>query len=308
MGRRMFVILLTLLLVFVRGICEGSPSRQKTAPEENTGTRVIEPVTVASRTDRDPYTESRLNADLPDKVELFFFYIQDCEICDELESFYEILSSKLPNEVRDTYPHMIYTINIVTTNGRQVYERVTDAMDLNRLTLSPPLLVAGGRIFQGLETISNNINEAFLTAGEDIFLNKRFYNPALRKTGNDLFADYSINSDHLTLVYFYRIVCPYCEMANPVIDDLPKTLVINGRDVPLDVIRINTRSGNNSERIIAFFEKYQVPDEHRTVPIVFFPGVYLRGQEDILRDLPSRLPGLAAEGENLLAELLPHAN
>lgn len=263
-------------------------------------------VTVVSSTDRDPYTESLAeNAALPEKVELFYFYEQSCEVCDELNEFYAILSKELPHEVRDAWPHTIYTINTFSAQGGETYRRVTASMGLDRSLLSVPLLIAGGRVFQGNETIASNIKEAYLTAAEDIFTRKTFYNPALKKTGERLFEGYSLNPSHITLVYFYRIVCPYCEQVKPLIDNLPKTIRRGGIQVPLDVIRINTRSGNNGERVAAFFDYYQVPDEDRMVPIVFLSDGYLSGVAAISGELLSRLAAPAAPpGADKLAGLL----
>jgi thiol-disulfide isomerase/thioredoxin len=259
-------------------------------------------ITVVSRADRDPYTESLAGKALPEQVELFYFYEQSCEVCDELNQFYEILSKELPHGIRDAYPHSIYTINTFSSEGRKTYERVTDSMALDRGLLQPPLLIAGGRVFQGNETIAANIKEAYLTAGEDLFVRRSFYNPALKKTGRQLFDGYSLNDSHVSMVYFYRIVCPYCEKVAPVINDLPKTLNINGAQVPLDIIRINTRSGNNNERVGAFFDHYQVPDDDRKVPIVFFASGYLSGVEPISLELAQKLSSPPAADK--LAELI----
>lgn len=303
MNRINAIIVLCGFVIFTAGSCAGLPSRQKTTEKETTQTRIAEPITIVSRAETDPYSDSLMGKDLPDKVELFFFYVQDCEICNELDKFYDILSTQLPRDVRDTYPHMIYTINTVSAEGRMTYDRVISAMDLNPITLTPPLLIAGGRIFQGHETISNNIQEAFLTAGEDIFVNGRFYNPALRKTGKELFDDYKLKSGHVSAVYFHRIVCPDCKQVNPLINALPQTVTVEGKPVTLDLIRINTRSGNNSERVIAFFEKYQVPDADRQVPIIFFADGYLSGVEPILSQLTEKFS--SRSDTDKLAELIP---
>ena len=297
--RTITLIVIGGFLFFIAGICAAMPSRQVESPKDP---KTIEPVTISSRTDRDPYTDSLEGKGLPDKVELFFFYEQDCETCNELGKFYETVSAKLPREIRDTYPHMIYTINILGIEGRKTYEQVTNAMGLDRMLLSPPLMIAGGRIYQGHETIANNIEEAFLTAGEDIFINKRFYNPASKKTGERLFADYSLKADHITAVYFHRVVCQDCKKVNPLVNDLPKTVTIDGKQVPLDLIRINTRSGNNNERVLAFFDKYQVPNEDRQVPIIFLADSYLSGTDPILKELKQKLA--MPYSQNKLAEII----
>ena len=145
-------------------------------------------------------------------------------------------------------------------------------------------------------------SEAFLTAGEDIFINKRFYNPALRKSGEKLFEDYSLQDNQVNMVCFYRIVCPDCKQIAPIIDNLPASVMVNGKSLPLNLIRINTRSGNNNERIAAFFEKYQVPDRDRQVPIIFFADSYLSGTESIRAGLYEELTNPVYE--NKLGELI----
>ncbi|MDR2746589.1 MAG: thioredoxin family protein, partial [Treponema sp.] len=122
-----------------------------------------------------------------------------------------------------------------------------------------------------------------------------------------LFDDYPVRPDHVNIVYFYRITCPECAKATPLIDQLSKTVRIEGKNVPLNIIRINTRSGNNGERIAAFFEAYGTPDADRIVPIVFFADSYLAGAEAIgggLRDHLERESGPV----NLITGLLPSEN
>jgi hypothetical protein len=166
---------------------------------------------------------------------------------------------------------------------------VTDNLGLDRDLLETPFLVNGGRVFQGCDSIGNNIREAYLTAAEDLYVYNRPYNPRTRKTGAMLFDDYPVNPNNVTMVYFYRVTCPECGQTTPVIDALPKTVTINGRERPLDIIRINTRSGNNGERVAAFLETWQVPDEDRMVPIVFFSDSYLAGFDAISEGLTRNL-------------------
>ena len=74
-------------------------------------------------------------------------------------------------------------------------------------------------------------------------------------------------------------------------DTLPEQVEVDGKSYPLQVVRINTRSGSNNEILQAFFEAYQVPEEDQMVPIVFTSQGYLAGYEDITQNL---LPQLEA--------------
>ena len=294
------VIFATCVFCFITG-CKGMPSG-KESPSIINPESSAEPITITSKAETDPYTEYREGKGIPEKIDLFFFYENNYAPCNEPEKFNNTVSDKLPPEIRNSYPHTIYTINTAEIDGRKTYEQITDAMGLDRKLLSQPLLIAGGRVYQGHETIAANILEAFLTAGEDIFVNHNFYNPALRKTGGRLYEDYSVNTDHVTMVYFYRIVCPDCNRIKPLIDGLPKTVARGGKEVPLDIVRINTRSGNNNERVADFFDRYRVPNEDRMVPIIFFGDGYLAGVESITGKLQEKLAAIPSG--NMPAEII----
>jgi len=227
-------------------------------------------------------------------IEGYFFYEELCALCNaDVDRFVSILQENLPPAERDQYPNSFKTFNIHETAGRTRYVELTDELGLDRGILETPFFVIGGRVFQGYDSIGANIKEAYLTAAEDVYVNKRPYNPRTRKTGPVLFDDYPVNPDHVTLVYYYRITCPECAKTTPLIEALPKTVQVNGAERPLDIIRINTRSGNNNERIAAFFEAWQVPDKDRMVPIVFFSDSYLAGIDAISGGLQrglSRVP------------------
>ena len=223
-------------------------------------------------------------------LKAYFFYEELCGNCyyDE-ENFISILKEQLPKTEDRKYPVYFETANIFETKGRAVYEEITDNLGIDRSMLETPLLILGGRVFQGYDSINANILEAYLTAAEDLYVNGTPYNPAARKTGDHLFDDFSINPDHVTVVYFYRITCPECNQTAPLIDSLPKSITVNNTQKTLDIMRLNTRSGNNNERIAAFFEAWNVPDKDRMVPIIFFSDSYLAGYNDISADLEKRL-------------------
>ncbi|MDR2363821.1 MAG: hypothetical protein LBD65_05345 [Spirochaetaceae bacterium] len=240
-------------------------------------------------------------AELPDRVDMYYFYEELCQSCDGTAEFDAIAAAELEG-VRDRYPYAIHRINVFLRENRERYQEITGSLGLDRDARELPLLIAGGRVFSGNEGIARNLREAFLTAGEDLFVYKRVYNPKEKKTGDRLFADYRLRPDHLSLVYFYRTTCEECGKVTPLIDRLPEKIAVGGTALPPDIIRINTRSGNNSERIAAFFERYQVPDEDRMVPIVFLAGAYLAGYEAIAAGL---IPALETPARfNRLTELI----
>lgn len=102
-----------------------------------------------------------------EKIIAYFFYEELCGSCSaDEERFLSILREKLPLAERDMHPHSFELINIYEKAGRSRYVQVTGDMGLDRETLEPPLLILGGRVFQGYDSIGSHIREAYFAAGE----------------------------------------------------------------------------------------------------------------------------------------------
>ena len=226
-----------------------------------------------------------ISDDAEKKLVLSYFYEELCASCDGTEAFRAAAEKELAG-VRDTYPYEIRTVNVFGKEGRALWQQEAAGYGIDPAEIELPVLLAGGKMFQGETKIRENLREAYLTAGEDLFVYEKPYQPGPKKTGAALFEDIQFDSAALTLVYFYRAVCEECGQTAPLIDALPKTTAAG---LPVNVIRLNTRSGDNAERIAAFFAAYAVPDEDRKVPIVFTGNGYLSGFDAIEAGLPSSL-------------------
>jgi hypothetical protein len=225
---------------------------------------------------------------LPEKIEMYFFYEEVCGSCDGTEEFRKISSEQL-GDIYETYAYTTYKINLFERGGMDKYKQVCAEYGFDIEQLELPVFIAGGKVYQGLDNIEKNIREAYLTAGEDLFINQTVYNPQHKKTGEELFDGYMADPMHVTAVYFYRVICGECAEAKPYVDGLPESVRINGKQIPVDIVRINTRSGNNGDRVLAFFDAYDVPDEDRMVPIVFTAAGYYAGADAIKEGLEKDL-------------------
>ena len=225
----------------------------------------------------DSHTPEEIN--LPDRIEMFFIYEENCSSCDETADFFALINEHIGDTA---YPYVIETINIYHAGGVGRFGELAQhllGVESNALTL--PVLIINGQAFQGMNSIRDNLHEAFLIAGHDLFTRGVVFNPRYMRTGPELFADFDANPSNITLVYFYRIVCPACQEIEPLLENLPSKVNIDGQCVSIDLVRINTRSGNNRERALAFFDAYNVPDEYRMVPIIFTASGFYTGPEKI---------------------------
>lgn len=203
----------------------------------------------------------------PDRVEIYFFYSEE----DGDIEFLRFISPYIDGEAGQRYPHAVFTIDVGSRAGQRTFRELSyELLAMSSEYFALPMMILNGQAYQGIANIQLDFKEAFLTAGHDFFVNGHIFNPRYQKTGEELFYDFWANPEHITLVYFYRLICPACDELEIILENyLPQSLEIDGRTVAVDLIRINTRSGNNQERVRAFLDAYAVPEEERMVPIMF---------------------------------------
>ncbi|MGI5893069.1 MAG: hypothetical protein ACOX6P_00585 [Candidatus Merdivicinus sp.] len=226
---------------------------------------------------------------------LYFFHDTACENCDGISEFYELFNEKLEGIEIEKVNYQLYTYNVFQTEGNNVWKSLTEDWGLDATDISFPALLANGRAFSGMEQIGQNIREQFLVGMKGEYLNSEQIQKENQQSETDLFSDWKVDPDHLTVAYFYRYTCPECEETRPFIESLPENVEVNGVKFPLDLVKINTRSGRGGDRVRKMFEAYQVPEEDQVVPIVFLRDTYLAGYDAISTELEARL----AQGEGL---------
>jgi len=229
----------------------------------------------------------------PDKVDIHFFYNEPCATCDATKELYEIVSEEL-GDVSQTYPYLVSSYNVFQEIDAQIMNGELKKLGYDEeliRSLTYPVMTVNGKVYLGTDSIRSSIREAYLTAGEDLFVYGRgVFDPAKKQTLGQLLSSYKIEKNSSSIVYFYRTVCEECiETGEDVIDSLPETVTVEGVSYPQQVIRINTRSGRNTEILQAFFQKYEVPEEDQMVPIVFTAEGYLAGYDAISSDLRKEL-------------------
>lgn len=238
--------------------------------------------------------------ELPANIEINYFYDEACGSCDGESEFREIIAQELEG-VGELYPYAIHSYNVFQQSSQEVRDKVFGGLGFEPeliAVLTYPVLTVNGNVYTGHESIRSSIREAYLTAGEDIFEYKRgVFDPTKKQTVKQLVREYKVEKDHSTIVYFYRTVCEECmQVGSEIVSELPDTVMVDGKAVQQDIIRINTRSGRNADIIRAFFAKYDVPEDDQKVPIIFTADGYLSGYDSISASLLSELENRAGLG------------
>ncbi|MDR2177206.1 MAG: hypothetical protein LBP20_04085 [Treponema sp.] len=108
-------------------------------------------------------------AELPDRVNVYYFYDGLCQSCNGTAEFDEAAETQLAG-LRDRFPYAIHRINVFLKGNRDLYQGIIDSLGLDGNALELPLLIVGGQVFSGNERIARNLRKAFLSAGEDLFV------------------------------------------------------------------------------------------------------------------------------------------
>ncbi len=234
-------------------------------------------------------TSARASEAMPDKIEIRYYYNQPCATCDDVGEFVDLFNEKLGDD-KDRYPYELLTYNTFHEGDKDSFDKEMERLGVGSDildSLTGPVLTMNGKAYFGTEEIGRSLREAYLTAGEDLFLLGRgVYDPLEEKTYAELLASYLIQENAAVCVYFHRIGCPECvELNADFMDGLPERITVGEKEYPLQIIKINTRSGRNGEVIRGFFEAYNVPEEDQMVPIVFTAKGYFAGYDAITANL-----------------------
>lgn len=240
--------------------------------------------------------------DLPESIEINFFYDEPCATCDPLPEFYELINQEI-GDVKTQYAYEVHTYNVFQTGDAAVRDQVLSKLGFGQQlidTMTYPLMTINGNVYPGWEAIEESLREAYLTAGEDLFVYQRgVYDPTRKQTIKQMTQEYLVDKNASTIVYFYRTVCEECQQTDEeLIHSLPETVMVDGKETKLNIIRINTRSGRNGDLMRAFCTAYNVPDEEQMVPTIFTSEGYLAGYDAIAASLMAKLEsgaGLAFE-------------
>ncbi len=259
MKSRISQLFITLLFLIIVGITTMGNAEVKTVAQD---------VKQEDEVDKQESTVAEENND-ENVVDLHYFYDNPCASCDDEKEIFQIASEEI---IDSEVEYRIKTYNIFEVHDYETYLTLLAEYGIKDTSQDVPLLLVNGTILSGTEVIRSRINEQLLVASEekekkvDVILDNQLDEEML-------FSHIDIDSNKNTGLYFYRISCPDCQAVEEQINQVEAD--------ELELLKFNTRSGRNGDRIRLLFEQYQVPEEDQVVPIIFFADTYLAGEEDI---------------------------
>lgn len=205
--------------------------------------------------------------------EVLYFYENYCESCDPeaefAKDFFELTGIALSRCDFKGY-------NVARSGGRSAFEEFCREHSLEDAAL--PLTEVDGKIYVGGNALRTDLPKDALSWG---------------------------GSTDSTVLYLYVPACESCARAVQALDALPENVQVRRGDmtfeskVTVEKIDVSARS----DVAMQLFEQYEVPDEQRITPSVFFGEHYLSGADAIEKNLAQMVELGWAVGGGALTEV-----
>lgn len=198
-----------------------------------------------------------------DSLEVVFFYNDPCSSCDMAGDLIDYF-----NEVTKTESEGINVIIETKNSFKMSAESIEEFYSCNNVPInkrSTPLLIIGDTYLMGFDEIYNNLKQ--------VFINEK---TKFTQTNNE---------KPLLIEYFYVNPCAACEEVEISLDKI-ENIYRDKHKVPgdfseLKLSRNNISISSSEKKLKEYFNSYQVKEEDRSVPIIFFQENYLSGKNEI---------------------------
>lgn len=187
--------------------------------------------------------------------EVLYFYESYCESCtpeaDFASDFRALTGINLEQCAFEAH-------NIASRSGQEALTAAQRQYDIDAIAL--PLAIVDGAIYAGADALNRDLPETALT---------------WQKTTDSV------------ILYLYVPACESCARAAEVLDSLPDAVSVRRGGLEFEsAVRVEKIDASADQALAgALFDAYEVPDERRIVPSVFFSDRCLSGIDEIERDL-----------------------
>lgn len=206
-----------------------------------------------------------------EKPLVIYFFENYCDSCHPEETFMESFDDLTGRSISE-YRYRYYNVRIAS--NRELYEQALAEYDVPEDEQYLPMAIVDGVVYSGSSRIENAM-------------------PA------DFIENESTDS---VMYYLYSPSCEGCAAAKDTLDSLPETLTVKRGmyefESRIELISINIYE--NLDVAKALFERYDVPEDKQTTPIIFLRDTYLNGADRINRMLYYMLENAQAVGTPLI--------
>ncbi len=207
-----------------------------------------------------------------DRPELVYFFENYCDVCHPEKEFAETFYALTGHHIEE-YSYSYYDMRY--EKNRTFFEETAEEYGIVPAERLLPMVIVDGKVYSGDLRVESMMPLNFL-----------------ENTSTDS-----------VIYYLYSPVCESCVEAEKEIDKLPETVQVKRGlaefDSELVVYRIDIYEDPSVAR--SLFQRYSVPEQQQTTPIVFLREDYINGADGIKYKLPYMLKMGLAVGTSLIA-------
>jgi hypothetical protein len=224
------------------------------------------------------------------KLDVYYVTNNPCETCHEYENFLSAFQQALGQDAAHCKVTKVY---LLTEQGKATFDSLCQKLAIPREDRIPPMLIVGSQYITGLQNIETNGCALYLAEK-----NNRKYSPgaslgAPAATTAAHTAAASAGPDDSYLLYFTTELCGACKDTKEYLATLPALVdATDGQRTVHSRIVLDVRSTTdykNMTLLTNLYEKWNVPEDERTVPVVFYASGWLRGADAIRGSLMKEL-------------------
>lgn len=219
-----------------------------------------------------------------EKITVTYYYYNSCASCTEGERF----EQEFKDSIADAVGEDAYTFSLKDVSKEEYYNEFMEIVEEKKTPEfypQPPLLIIDDQYLFGLEEITNQ--------ARNVMIQKAQETGGLQAVLDQLKG---IDPSDSFLVYFYMPECEQCQKVEGYLDAMSKELYIEGELSRVKSVYVNIGNLDAIPLANYFYDKYQVAEQNRKAPVIFYQNGYLQGFEDVRDHLPKVLESGRARG------------
>lgn len=242
-------------------------------------------------------------------TKLYYYYFNACGACNESEKFHEMASSAL--EGIDNSNYTIITVNTFKEAMPESLKLFLEANNMKAEDISYPMLVSENSYIMGLENIEKNMRDMLLSSIDKERFNTGKGSKEPTRNSFDQGVDDKgipgmVDENSSYFVYFYTSSCKDCNNTQDFLKTLSADYELNisgkAENSRLVIDQRNITQENNLILLQQLFEYYDVPEDKREVPVMFYSKGYISGYDHIKENLEKEI--ISGEALNFDYDLL----
>ena len=220
-------------------------------------------------------------------IEVQYFYMSPCESCRDGEKFLDFFEETVSG-IKDGPDSSEFKVPVINTfKSEDSFVEICDKLGIPSEKRTLPMVVIGDQYIQGQQVIEEELGQFIQDAAADRRQEENSNSLQEEKTenstdpvqderGKPLYAE-DYNPEDAHFVYFYTATCSDCTRTLNFFEKL--AIEYSAEDVSIEYKYILDPQILDEWKRYA--EIYDLPEEHRSTPIIFYRDGYLHGYQAI---------------------------